>query len=68
MLKPVIEIGVVHLRSRLHGASQDTYLLNPEAAQFTDAALAAWCDGDNFRWGESVERGPHEVRVIIYKD
>lgn len=68
VLQPVVEVGVLRVLRRIPGHAQDTYILNPEAARFTDAALASWCDGDRFRFGEHVERYPHEVHVTVYRD
>ena len=64
---PVIVPGVIKLMRTHRGYSQDTYVLNPEAAQFSDAALASWCD-DGFRWGEDVVRYRDRVEVTVYRD
>ena len=69
VLKPVIEMGVIReIRQYRQTSGSKTFFLNPEAAQYSDAALVHWCDGDNHRWGSTVTRYPNEVVVSIEKN
>lgn len=68
-LNPVIHVGTIReVRPYRQTSGSTQYYLNPEAAQYTDAALVAYCDGDRHRWGSSVERNPRMVVVTIEKD
>lgn len=68
-LNPVIHVGTIReVRPYRQTSGSIHYFLCPEAAQYTDAALVAYVDGDNHRWGSSVTRYPREVIVTIEKD
>lgn len=69
VLKSVIEMGVIReVRPYRQTSGSKTFYLNPEAAQYSDAALVHWCDGENHRWGSTVRRYPDCVEVNVEKN